>query len=144
VVARKRSTASSPRLVLVVEDDAYTREMYAKWLAFSGFRVEEATAAQDAIEKARRLRPDLITTEIQLEGGEKGLELCAELKKSAQTRGIPIIAVTGWELGQCVEKARRAGCDLVLVKPCLPETLLAEIQRLLNLPATKPKPIRRS
>ena len=144
MVARKRSTASSPRLVLVVEDDAYTREMYAKWLAFSGFRVEEATAAKDAIEKARRLRPDLITTEIQLEGADKGLQLCAELKKSAQTKGIPIIAVTGWEMGECVEKARRAGCDLVLVKPCLPETLLAEIQRLLNLPPTKPKPIRRS
>ena len=144
MVARNRSTASSPRLVLVVEDDAYTREMYAKWLAFSGFRVEEATAAEDAIEKARRLRPDLITTEIQLEGADKGLQLCAELKKSAQTKGIPIIAVTGWEMGECVEKARRAGCDLVLVKPCLPETLLAEIQRLLKLPATKPKPIRRS
>jgi two-component system cell cycle response regulator DivK len=136
--------ASSPRLVLVVEDDAYTREMYAKWLAFSGFRVEEATAAEDAIEKARRLRPDLITTEIQLEGADKGHQLCAELKKSAQTKGIPIIAVTGWEMGECVEKARRAGCDLVLVKPCLPETLLAEIQRLLKLPAIKPRLIRRS
>ena len=127
-----------------MEDDAYTREMYAKWLAFSGFRVAEAAAAADAIEKARRLRPDLITTEIQLEGADKGLHLCAELKRSSQTKGIPIIAVTEWEMGECVEKARRAGCDLVLVKPCPPETLLAEIQRLLNLPATKPKPIRRS
>jgi CheY-like chemotaxis protein len=144
VAARKRSTASAPPLVLVVEDDAYTREMYARWLAFSGLRVEEATAAEDAIAKARRLRPDLITTEIQLEGSEKGLQLCAELKKSAETKGIPIIAVTGWEMGECVEKARRAGCDLVLVKPCLPETLLAEIQRLLNLPVTRPKPTRTS
>jgi len=72
----------------------------------SGFRVEEAAAAEDAIEKARRLRPDLITTEIQLEGADKGLQLCAELKKSAETRGIPIIAVTEWEMGECVEKAR--------------------------------------
>ena len=127
-----------------MEDDAYTREMYVKWLAFSGFRVEEATAAEDAIEKARRLRPDLITTEIQLEGSEKGLRLCAELKKSAHTKSIPIIAVTGWEMGECVEKARKAGCDLVLVKPCLPETLLAEIQRLLQLPATRPRPTSRS
>lgn len=132
--------------MLVVEDDFYTREMYAQWLAFSGFQVAQATDADDAIEKARRLRPDLITTEIQLEGGKSGLDLCAHLKKDAPTKSIPIIAVTAWEMGDCVEKARRAGCDLVLVKPCLPETLLAEIQRLLNLPIAKPKPriIRRS
>jgi len=101
--------------------------MYAKWLAFSGFRVEEAAAAEDAIEKARRLRPDLITTEIQLEGADKGLQAVRRAQEVRGDQGIPIIAVTEWEMGECVEKARRAGCDLVLVKPCLPETLLAEI-----------------
>ena len=72
--------------------------------------------------------------------------MCADLKKSPETKGIPIIAVTAWEMGDCVEQARRAGCDLVLVKPCLPETLLTEIQRLLNLPIARPKPriVRRS
>jgi two-component system, cell cycle response regulator DivK len=145
VVDPRRSTVSSPRLVLVVEDDFYTREMYSQWLAFSGFRVAQATAAEDALEKARSLRPDLITTEIQFESGKNGLQLCAELKRSEGTKSIPIIAVTAWEMGGCVEKARQAGCDLVLVKPCLPETLLAEVQRLLNLPITKlkPRPVRR-
>lgn len=126
--------------MLIVEDDSYTRQIYAQWLAFSGLRVAEAAAAEDAIEKARQLRPDLITTEIQFEDDKGGLKLCAELKKSAETKSIPIIAVTEWEMGDCVEKARRAGCDLVLVKPCLPQTLLAEVQRLLNLPITRPKP----
>src|SRR5207245_1051891 len=127
-------------------DDFYTREMYAQWLAYSGFRVAQAAAAEDALAKARKLRPDLITTEMQFEDGKSGLRLCAELKKSEHTKSIPIIAVTAWDMGDCVETARLAGCDLVLVKPCLPETLLAEVQRLLNLPVTRPKPrpVRRS
>jgi CheY-like chemotaxis protein len=140
MAAHTRSTTRPPRLVLVVDEDFHTREMYAQWLTYSGFGVAEARSAQDAIDKARRLRPDLITTEIELDGAKTGLQLCAELKQSAATKRIPVIAVTSWQMGGCVEKARRAGCDLVLVKPCLPETLLAEIQRLLNLPASRPRP----
>ena len=125
--------------MLVVEGDLDTREMYAEWLVYSGLRVVEATQTQEAIKKARRLRPNLITTDIEIEDG-RGLDFCTKLKESKRTKNIPVIAVTGWAMGNCVERARRAGCDLVLVKPCLPETLLAEIQRLLNLPVTSPKP----
>jgi two-component system cell cycle response regulator DivK len=125
--------------VLVVENDLHTREMYGGWLIYSGYRVAEASRADDAIEKARTLRPDIITTDIGLQGGKDGCQFCEDLKAYARTKNIPVIAVTAWAMGGQLERARKVGCDSVLVKPCLPETLLLEIQRLLELPLTPDK-----
>jgi two-component system, cell cycle response regulator DivK len=123
-------------LALLVENDGHTRDMYAEWLTFCGYRVAEAATANEAFEKARRLRPQVITTDIGLAGSSDGCDLCVRLKADPRTRAIPVIAVTAWAIGGHVERARRAGCDSVLIKPCLPEELTAEIQRLLDLPAT--------
>lgn len=122
-----------PPLALLVEPDTDTREMYAEWLVFSGFSVAEAATANEALEKARRLHPHVITTGIGLAGDGDGCDLCAQLKADARTRMIPVIAVTAWASRVDVERARQAGCDSVLIKPCLPAELLAEIQRLLDL-----------
>jgi CheY-like chemotaxis protein len=54
--------------VLIVENDEDTRQMYAEWLTFSGFRVVEAKDGAEAIEKARNLKPDVITTDIWAAG----------------------------------------------------------------------------
>lgn len=123
-------------LALVVENDRHTREMYAEWLVFSGYRIAEAATTDEAVEIAVRLRPQVITTDIGLSGNGDGCDLCARIRADARTRAIPVIAVTAWAMGGHIERAREAGCDAVLVKPCLPEALLAEIQRILNLPQT--------
>ena len=127
-----------PPLVLVVEDDHDSREMYAELLAHSGFRVAEAADAPNALEKIRERRPDIITADMGLPGLD-GYELCILLKGDERTKEIPVIAVTAWAMKDEVEKAKLAGCDSVLTKPCLPQDLLAEIQRLLKETAKKVK-----
>ena len=121
-------------LVLVVEDDRDSREMYAELLAHSGFRVAEAADAPNALQKIRERRPDIITADMGLPGLD-GYELCILLKGDERTKEMPIIAVTAWAMKDEVEKAKLAGCDSVLTKPCLPQDLVAEIQRLLKLTA---------
>lgn len=118
-------------LVLIVDDDADTREMYGMWFAFSGLRIVGATSATDAVKKAQTMTPDVVTTDIGLPGID-GCELCERLKKDSRTKSIPVIMVTGWTSSEQLDRARRAGCDSVLPKPCLPEVLLQEIQRLLS------------
>jgi CheY-like chemotaxis protein len=76
--------------------------------------------------------PALITTDITLEDGEDGCELCARLKTDEKTAAIPVVAVTGWTLDGHLGRAKRAGCDAVLLKPCSPVTLVAEIRKLLG------------
>jgi two-component system, cell cycle response regulator DivK len=125
------SEGNGTPLVLVVERDEPTREMYREWLSYSGFRVAEAESATEALEKAHLLRPAVITTGIGLSDGDDGCMLCDRLKHDDATKSIPVLVVTGWAMGGHVERARAAGCDGLLLKPCPPAVLLSEIQRLL-------------
>lgn len=93
-------------------------------------RVIEAATCEDAVDKARTLGPDVVTTNIGHTSTD-GCQLCEELKKDKRTEAIPIVAVTAWAMGGNVERARLAGCDTVLVKPVLPEDLLLEIRCVL-------------
>jgi CheY-like chemotaxis protein len=119
-------------LVLLVEDDRAGREMYAFSLEHAGFRVEQAHNGLQALEKAFEIGPDIIVTDLAIPGID-GLQLCKRLREDSRTAHVPIIGITGYE-HFVAEPARatRAGCDAIFVKPCLPETLLGEISRLLT------------
>ena len=132
---RRPKSRSSP-LALIVEPNHDNLEMYAEGLMFGGLRVAESATAEDALEKARTLLPDVISTDIVLSGDRDGCELCEELKSDKRTQGIPVIAVTAWAIGGHLERARRAGFDSVLIKPLLPSELVAEMERLLKLSST--------
>lgn len=117
-------------LVLVVEDYQDAREMYAAYLQFSGYRVAEATNGIEAIEKTLELMPDIILMDLALPKMD-GWEATRRLKMDERTRHIPIVALTGHALAGHAEGARQAGCDSFVTKPCLPDALVAEIQRML-------------
>ena len=124
-------TRNSQPLVLVVEDYQDAREMYAAYLSFSGYRVAEATNGIEAIEKTVELMPDIILMDLALPRMD-GWEATRRLKENERTRHIPIVALTGHALAGHAEGARQAGCDSFVTKPCLPDALLAEIQRMLS------------
>jgi two-component system, cell cycle response regulator DivK len=117
-------------LVLVVEDYQDAREMYSAYLQFSGFRVAEATDGLEAIEKTIELLPDIILMDLALPKID-GWEATKRLKSDERTKHIPIVALTGHALAGFAEGAREAGCDAFVTKPCLPDALVAEIQRML-------------
>ena len=125
-------SSDRPSLVLVVEDYQDAREMYAAYLQFSGFEVAEAMDGVEAIEKALELMPDIILMDLALPRMD-GWEATRRLKSDARTRHIPIVALTGHALAGHAEGARQAGCDAFVTKPCLPDALVAEIQRMLAL-----------
>jgi CheY-like chemotaxis protein len=119
-------------LVLVVEDYQDAREMYAAYLQFSGFDVAEAANGIEAVEKTHELLPDIVLMDLALPRMD-GWEATRRLKNDARTRHIPIVALTGHALAGHAEGAREAGCDAFVTKPCLPDALVAEIKRLLDL-----------
>ena len=124
-------TVTTQPLVLVVEDYQDAREMYAAYLMFSGFRVAEATNGVEAIEKTNELMPDIILMDLALPRMD-GWEATRRLKLDERTKHIPIVALTGHALAGHAEGARQAGCDAFVTKPCLPDALVAEIQRVLS------------
>jgi two-component system, cell cycle response regulator DivK len=125
-------------LVLVVEDYQDAREMYAAYLQFSGYEVAEATDGVQAIEKTLELMPDIILMDLALPKMD-GWEATRRLKSDDRTRHIPIVALTGHALAGHAEGARQAGCDSFVTKPCLPDALVAEIERMLAARTTDPE-----
>ena len=119
-------------LILVVDDYQDAREMYAEYLQFSGFRVAEARNGNEAVEQAMALKPDLILMDLSLPGMD-GWEATRLLKADQTTRHIPIVALTGHALAGASEGARKAGCDSFVTKPCLPDDLVVEVRRMLNM-----------
>jgi two-component system, cell cycle response regulator DivK len=119
-------------LILVVDDYQDAREMYAEYLQFSGFRVAEAKNGNEAVEKAFALKPDLILMDLSLPGMD-GWEATRRLKADEATKHIPVVALTGHALAGASEGAKKAGCDSFVTKPCLPDDLVVEVRRMLNL-----------
>ena len=119
-------------LILVVEDYDDAREMYVEYLTFTGFRVESATNGLEAIEMTHRLKPDLVLMDLALPKLD-GWEATRRLKSDPATARIPVIALTGHALAGHAERAREAGCDSFITKPCVPDELVAEISRVLGI-----------
>jgi DNA-binding response OmpR family regulator len=125
----QRDGRASP-LVLIVEDDAETREFYSQVLADDGFRTDQAHNGFQALEKALSATPDLILTDIAVPGLD-GIELCRRLRADERTSGVPVLAITGYGNRHYPVRVIDAGADHVLSKPCQVEVLLREARRLI-------------
>jgi CheY-like chemotaxis protein len=125
--------ASVEPLVLVVDDYDDAREMYAESLLVSGFRVAQAADGAQAVELALSLSPDVILMDLSLPGVD-GWEATRQLKADARTRHIPVVALTGHALTSALDAARAAGCDRFVVKPALPDVVIAEVRRAMSRP----------
>ena len=111
--------------VLLVQPDRDDREMYVTYLRFHGV----TTLAVSTAAKALPLAPssDVIVTGIRLPGAMDGLEFVRALRRIV-TRHTPVIVLTACASRNDREQAFAAGCDRFLTKPCLPDTLLAELK----------------
>jgi DNA-binding response OmpR family regulator len=102
--------------------------MYASYLAQSGFDAIATPNADDALTKL--VKADIVVTGIQIEGSFDGVELIRRVRLHHPTK--PVIVLTAWDQPPRREAARQAGCAAFLSKPCLPDVLLCEIQRVLG------------
>jgi CheY-like chemotaxis protein len=104
-------------------------------LASSGFAVEVARGGEEGIEKAIRLQPDVIVTDIVMPE-TSGVVVCERLHKGPATRNIPLIVYTGLTDVAVLAALARHGVRLFAVKPCLPTVIGKEAFALLNSPAS--------
>jgi CheY-like chemotaxis protein len=140
-MARPTSPVRATVLVLLADRDADTRTMYAEYLRQSAYEVAEAEDGRDALAMAISRHPTVVVTATRLPG-MSGLELCRLLRTDALTNAIPIIVVTGDAYPKNLKLAKAAGADAVLVKPCLPAQLAAEIRGVLATSTRVRRPAR--
>jgi two-component system CheB/CheR fusion protein len=108
-------------VILLVEDHQDTRQMYAEFLSVS-FQVLAAADASAALAILEKSRPDLLITDLSLPGMD-GFELVALIRKGSGPDRIPIICLSGHGGHAHELRAREAGCDRILQKPCMPDAL---------------------
>jgi len=129
---RRYRGGRAPRPVLVVEDDAATREVIRRALEKDGWVVSEAQNGRHALEALAVSTPDLIVLDLMMPEMD-GFEFVAELRRSEAGRGVPVVVVTAHDLS-ADERARLNGqVKRVFRKGSFSrEDLTAELRRALD------------
>jgi len=116
--------------ILYVEDNEDNVYMLSQRLKRQGFEIAIAGNGLEAIEMCRALRPDLILMDLSLPVLD-GWETARRLKSAAETRAVPIIALSAHAMTEDRERAIAAGCDDYDTKPVDLPRLLQKIRSLL-------------
>ena len=117
----------SKRTILVVDDDAATRELLDLELRGSGFETIFARDARGAIGIARAQRPDLILLDVMLPGHD-GFTVLEELHDEE----LPVVVFTGGDADTSRERAEALGAAGFLTKPFETDDLLGAVDAALG------------
>lgn len=118
-------------IVLLVDDDADTLEMYEIGLSGAGFSPVGTRDGATVARQVETLNPDVIVTDLQLHG-MTGWNIMQSLKEQARARPIPVVLLTGYSNADIDRQAQDLGCAAVLTKPCTPDELGEVLHRLLT------------
>lgn len=124
------SSAESP-LVLVIDDGEDNRMMYRHYLEHAGYRVVEAPDATAGIALARGLLPAIVIMDLSMPGLD-GWEATRVLKSDPATRKIGIVALSAFHEPPSRRRAKEAGADFFLAKPCLPKELALHVSECIR------------
>jgi DNA-binding response OmpR family regulator len=115
--------------ILLINDEDDLLYMYRLALEAAGHTVETTTDGNDAIERAKRFRPDVIGLDWVLPGSG-GEELLRAFRATPQTRTTPILVISA--LGGLRERVGPLGADGFLAKPFRPPDLIKAMHALLE------------
>jgi CheY-like chemotaxis protein len=120
--------ASSAPIVLLIDDHADTRDLFAQVLSVAGFSVWEAEDGATGLAKAAAgPLPSVVVTDLWMPGPVSALELCRRFTDL----GVPVVALTGLGPGEEHDAMRAAGCCAILMKPVTLDRLIAEVKKAL-------------
>lgn len=118
--------------ILLVEDDAASRDALAFVLAAYGARVSSAADYDEACRRFSESGPDVIVSDIGLPGPDGCVFLGWVRAHEASSRRTPAIAISGFPPGETAVRARAAGFDQFLSKPVDPELLVQVVRAALG------------
>jgi two-component system, cell cycle response regulator DivK len=117
--------------ILIIENDEVNMELASDILEAAGFAVLQAENAEKGIALAKAERPALVLMDISLPGMD-GLSATAVLKQDAETKGIPVVALTAHAMKGDEEKVLAAGCADYITKPIDTRAFSQRVGRLVQ------------
>ena len=127
----RRVLTTSGKHILIVDDYPDALDIWELYLRSLGYRVSTAADGAEALAQAQRLLPDLIVLDLELPQ-LSGVDVAKQLRANPETQDIPLIAATGYSHASQLDRAREAGFDQIVLKPCDPDDLVREIENLLE------------
>src|SRR5262245_26033945 len=119
------------RTVLIVEDNELNMKLFHDLLEAHGYSTFGTRNGIEALELARRTRPDIIIVGHQLPD-VPGLEVTKWLKDDPELKSIPVIAVTAFAMKGDEERIREGGCEAYLSKPISVGKFLETVRHFLG------------
>ena len=130
--------------ILVVDDEASSREPLEVLLQAEGYLTTTASNGRSALSSIARNTPDLILLDVTMPGMD-GYELASLIKSDPLTAGIPIVMVTGFTGRGARVVGLNAGAEDILSKPVDAAELSLKVRNLLRLRASagvgRPRPV---
>src|SRR3984885_1130543 len=119
------------KTVLIVEDNDPNMKLFHDLLDAHGYKTIQTRDGLEALDLARKHRPDLILMDIQLPE-VSGLEVTKWLKEDETLKAIPVIAVTAFAMKGDEEKIREGGCKAYISKPISVTSFLDTVRRFIG------------
>jgi PAS domain S-box-containing protein len=127
--APRPGAAAGVRRVLLIEDNEDAATTLREALEMGGHEVRIAATGPEGIAQARAQRPDVVVCDIGLPGMD-GYEVARLLRADPELGRLALVALTGYTQPADLEKARAAGFDCHLAKPCDIEALESVVRSL--------------
>ena len=116
--------------ILIIEDDAFLRDLISKKLSSSGFHTSEAVDGESGIKKMKEENPDLILLDLLLPTMD-GFEVLSAAKKDSAISAIPIIVLSNLGQKDDVDKGMNMGATDYLIKAQFtPEEIIAKVKNI--------------
>jgi two-component system cell cycle response regulator DivK len=119
------------KTVLIVEDNELNMKLFRDLLEAHGYQTVGTRNGVEALDLARRHRPDLILMDIQLPE-VSGLDVTRWIKADADLRAIPVVAVTAFAMKGDEERIREGGCEAYLSKPISVGKFIETVRRFVG------------
>ena len=119
-----------PKTLLLADDSVTIQKVVGLSFASEDVVLVTVSNGDDAVARARELRPDLVLADVVMPG-RNGYEVCEAIKSDPSLRHVPVLLLTGTFEAFDQERARRAGADGHVTKPFEAQALVAQVREMM-------------
>jgi CheY-like chemotaxis protein len=121
----------SSKTVLLIDDDASTRQLFEAILSYHDINLMLAESETEAFDILSRAKPDIIVLDIVLPGNKDGFKILRRIRDLSAIH-CPIVATTAYYTLDSVPEFERRGFDGHLLKPIKPDTLVDYLEQVIS------------
>jgi DNA-binding response OmpR family regulator len=125
------ASVSEPKTILICDDDPLLVDLLEYRLAARGYAVVVAEDGGKALRRLQEMRPDAVLLDAMMPVID-GYEVLRQIRENPETARIPVIMLTARKQEQDIVAALELGANDYLVKPFIPEELIARLGRLIE------------